>query len=308
MGHTIPKALANFLNEVNSLDPVAFSIENVRELSKKMAVIYSLPKLEVPLVINRQFLSGSHTIPVRLYHPNPEQKRPLLVYYHGGGHANGSLDTYDSLCRRLALASQCLVLSVGYRLAPEFPFPAGLHDCLAAYQQRDVILKDLQVLPDWVFLAGDSAGGNLALSVCHQMKEQGEDAIKGLVLIYPSVDYSMNYDSYQRNGHGFLLTREKIAWYFDLYFSQGGDRKQASPIHFQHLELLPPIYLAVAEYDPLIDEAILFAEKLRKLGVKIQLETFNGMIHGFAPLETIVPEQVFQLVHSAGNFIKKRCS
>lgn len=134
----------------------------------------------------------------------------MALYFHGGGHLSGSIQTHDALCRRIAVASNSVVVSVGYRLAPEYPYPEGLLDCIAVFEQRVLLLKDYQVNTEHVFLVGDSAGGNLAISVGHKLKERGDNVIKGLALIYPSVDFSMSYDSYQRNGTGFLLTREKL--------------------------------------------------------------------------------------------------
>ncbi|CAM2967817.1 alpha/beta hydrolase [Legionella steigerwaltii] len=299
----IPQSLQNFLDLINTKPPV-YIPEEVRDLAEKTAEAFALPKLFVPLISNLKLQLADREIATRIYHPAPQKKAPLIIYFHGGGHLSGSIETHDALCRRIAVSSQCIVLSVGYRLAPEFPYPAGLQDCIAVFAQKAELLKEFQVNTDHVFLAGDSAGGNLALSVCHQMKERGDNTIKGLVLIYPSVDFSMNYDSYQRNGEGFLLTREKIKWYFDNYFRNGGDRIQASPIYFKHLELLPPCYIAAAEYDPLFDEAHAFAKKIKNLGVSVTLEEFKGMIHVFAQLELFVPDQVFRLIASVGHFIK----
>ncbi|WP_131780198.1 alpha/beta hydrolase [Legionella bozemanae] len=299
----IPQSLQNFLDLTNTR-PAIFIPEEVRDLAEKTAEAFALPKLFVPLISNPVLQLADHDIATRIYHPDPQKKLPLIIYFHGGGHLSGSIDTHDALCRRIAVSSNAVVLSVGYRLAPEFPYPAGLLDCMAVFEQKVELLKDFQVNINHVFLAGDSAGGNLALSVCHQMKELGDHTIKGLVLIYPSVDFSMNYESYQRNGEGFLLTREKVKWYFDNYFKNGGDRIQASPMYFKHLELLPPCYIAAAEYDPLFDEAIAFAKKIETLGVSVKLEEFKGMIHVFAQLEIFVPEQVSRLIGSIEHFIK----
>ncbi|KTD73699.1 alpha/beta hydrolase [Legionella tucsonensis] len=299
----IPQSLQNFLALTNT-KPAIFIPEEVRDLAEKTADAFALPKLFVPLISNSMLRLADHEIATRIYHPAPQKKLPLIIYFHGGGHLSGSLETHDALCRRIAVASNSVVLSVGYRLAPEYPYPAGLLDCMAVFEQKVELLKEFQVNMDHVFLAGDSAGGNLALSVCHQMKECGDHTIKGLVLIYPSVDFSMNYESYQRNGDGFLLTREKVKWYFDNYFKNGGDRIQASPMYFKHLELLPPCYIAAAEYDPLFDEAIAFAKKIKTLGVSVELEEFKGMIHVFAQLEIFVPDQVFRLIESIEQFIK----
>lgn len=299
----IPQSLQNFLDLTNTR-PAVFIPEEVRDLAEKTTEAFALPKLFVPLISDPVLQLADHDIATRIYHPDPQKKLPLIIYFHGGGHLSGSIDTHDALCRRIAVSSNAVVLSVGYRLAPEFPYPAGLLDCMAVFEQKVELLKDFRVNINHVFLAGDSAGGNLALSVCHQMKELGDHTIKGLVLIYPSVDFSMNYESYQRNGEGFLLTREKVKWYFDNYFKNGGDRIQASPMYFKHLELLPPCYIAAAEYDPLFDEAIAFAKKIKTLGVSVKLEEFKGMIHVFAQLEIFVPDQVTRLIGSIEHFIK----
>ncbi|STY28883.1 alpha/beta hydrolase [Legionella wadsworthii] len=299
----IPQALQNFLNFTNS-KPNVFSPDVIRELAEKTADAFALPKLFVPLIRDLDLEHADHKIPTRIYHPAPQKKLPSILYFHGGGHLSGSIDTHDALCRRIAVASHSVLVSVGYRLAPEFPYPAGLLDCIAIYKNRVELLKEIEVNTDCVFLAGDSAGGNLAISVCDQIKGIREQAIKGLVLIYPSVDFSMNYDSYQRNGEGYLLSREKIQWYFDNYFKDGGDRIQASPINLKHLNLLPPCYIAAAEYDPLLDEAIAFAKKIESLGVSVTFEEFKGMIHVFAQLEVFVPEEVFRLIESIEHFIK----
>ncbi|MCW8385188.1 alpha/beta hydrolase [Fluoribacter dumoffii] len=300
----IPQSLQNFLDMTNTRPAIPLIPEEVRDLAEKTAEAFALPKVFLPLTSNLKLHLPDREIPVRIYHPAPQKKLPLMIYFHGGGHLSGSIDTHDALCRRIAATGQSAVLSVGYRLAPEFPYPAGLQDCIAVFQHKNEILKEFQVNTEHVFLAGDSAGGNLALSVCHQIKEHGDETIKGLVLIYPSVDFSMNYDSYQRNGTGFLLTRDKVQWYFDNYFIQGGDRFLASPMYFHHLELLPPCYIAVAEYDPLCDEALAFAKKIKDKGVSVTLEEFKGMIHVFAQLEIFVPDQVFQLMNSIEYFIK----
>lgn len=303
--HDIPRSLQNFLDLANTR-PAVYTPEEVRAFAEKTAEVFVVqPKTFVPLISDQRLRLASHELPIRIYHPAPQKKRPLTIYFHGGGHLSGSIDTHDALCRRIAVASNSVVIAVGYRLAPEDPYPAGLLDCISVFEQRAALLNDFQVHCDQVFLAGDSAGGNLAISVAHAMKERGDHAIKGLALIYPSVDFSMNYDSYQRNGSGFLLTREKIKWYFDHYFRHETNRQQASPIYFQHLELLPPCYIAAAEYDPLFDEAVAFAQKITDLGVTVRLEEFKGMIHVFAQLELFVPDQIVRLVTSIGNFIKK---
>ena len=178
MTQTMPEALQIFLEQINAMPIVELTPAQLRAVSETLTQQLSLPKIEeVALVQDRQC-----EVPVRLYHPKPQQTLPLMIYFHGGGHVNGSLETHDALCRRLAVVSHCVVLSVGYRLAPEHPYPAGLEDCIAVFQKRVALLKDVAVNTQHVILAGDSAGGNLALSVCHAMKLQGDQATRSIVM------------------------------------------------------------------------------------------------------------------------------
>lgn len=305
MPNNIPKPLQNFLDEMNAGKP-AHTPEDARKQSEKIAETFALPKLELPLMTNRFLRYVDHDVPVRIYHPKPEKALPVVLSFHGGGHVCGSLETHDAICRRIAVSSECIVIAVDYRLAPDFPYPAGLYDCIAVFEQREALLDGMRADVNQVFLVGDSAGGNLALTVCYQAKIKSDKHIKGLALIYPSVDFSMQYDSIRYNGQGYLLTAEKIKWYFEHYFAKGGDRIKASPIHFEHLELLPPVYVAVAEFDPLHDEGVALAKKAKSLGVDVELEEFKGMIHVFAQLEKLVPNQVIRLVNSMSRFISNR--
>ncbi len=302
---TLPFALQSFLDMVDNVSEINFSPSIVRDASATLAESLGLPKVPVALVLDYGVRLATHDIIVRCYHPAPSKTLPVIFFYHGGGHVSCSLETHDRICRRIANATQCVVLSVDYRLAPEFPYPSGVNDCLAITAHRKQLFQATFLVDfDHIFLAGDSAGGNLALTVCHQMKQQGDTAIQGLILIYPSVDFSMNYDSFERYGRGFLLTKNKVSWYLNQYFAKGGDRKQASPIHFPNLESLPPVYMAIAELDPLYDENQAFATKLKALGVAIRVEEFKGMIHAFVQFESLVPLQISQLILSLRDFIQ----
>ena len=304
MSHT-PKPLQDFLNEVNALPPATtFEAKTVREMSILLTQKMALPETPVALVENRVCHLATHDIPVRIYHPEPTKTLPLILYYHGGGHLNGSVETYDRFCRRIATTTHCVVASVDYRLAPEFPYPNGLNDCIAAFETRSDYLKNLSIDLNCVFLMGDSAGGCLSISVAHHAKLKQDTAIRGLGLIYPSTDYTLQQDSLKRYGKGFLLTKDRMIWYFNQYFQHGEDHIKPSPLYFNHLEKLPPCYIAVAEFDPLSDEAYAFAKKLQEKSVPVQLETFQGMVHGFAQLPKLVPDQVSQLLHSIADFIK----
>src|SRR5580704_1386410 len=128
MSHdNIPQSLQNFLNFTNN-KPAIYIPEEVRDLAEKTAEAFALPKIFLPLISNKSLKLADHEIPTRIYHPAPQKKLPLTLYFHGGGHLSGSIETHDALCRRIAAASETVLVSVGYRLAPEFPYPAGLLD------------------------------------------------------------------------------------------------------------------------------------------------------------------------------------
>lgn len=303
MPSNMPKSLHEFLDYINAGKP-AKTVAEVRKALQAMGQKLSLPKQPLPFIEDRECPAGTHTIPVRIYHPAPEQALPLLIYYHGGGHMCGDLESHDASCRRIAKACHCVVMAVDYRLTPDFPYPAGLDDCISAFENRAQVLAGIWVATDKVILAGDSAGGNMAISVCHHAKQQQDKAIKALVLIYPGTDFTLQHESITRYGTGYMITKEKIDWYFDHYLPDPADRRKASPLYFEHLDWLPPTYVAVAEFDPLHDEGVAFAEKLEQLGVPVTLEVFHGMIHSFMLLEKVVPRQVDQLILAIGTFVR----
>lgn len=230
------------------------------------------------------------TVPVRIYDPQPDQALPVMVFFHGGGHAAGSVAAYDPIARRLAQASQHIVVSVDYRLAPECPYPAGLQDALAAAGGAFALL-DSQQLPYCrsLVLAGDSAGGALAASVSAICQSGPAIRIDKQVLIYPSLDYTLSQPSCQENGRGYFLTTDRIEWYFAQYFQHGEDRQAVSALFAPVTGQLPQTLVISAGYDPLRDEASAYLERLAEAGVPAQHAYFPDMIHAFLNLEDLVP-------------------
>lgn len=301
--------LLEFMAYVNSNKPIQ-EIGAFRQMIVSMVDSMVAEEISIALIEDRVYHSAGHQLPVRIYHPCPEKTVPLIVYYHGGGHAAGSIDTHNQLCCRIAAKTQCAVMSVEYRLAPEHKFPAGLNDCIAALEHRFDLLEHLNINAKQVVVAGDSAGGNLALSVTKAMIDKGDHSIAGIALIYPSVDFTMSdaHDSLRSFADGYLLTKEKIQWYVEQYFNPDDDLKAASPLYFDHLDQFPPVYMAVAECDPLRDEGVAMAMKLKEAGVSVTLEEYSGMIHVFAQLERLVPHQVDALMNSIAGFCRKATS
>lgn len=217
---------------------------------------------------------------------------PALVYYHGGGHVIGDLDTHDVLCRTLSNLAQCAVFSVDYRLAPEHIFPAAADDCVAATTWVHANAASLNIDPARIALGGDSAGGQLAAVVALSLKQS--DAFKPVLqlLIYPVTDASCERNSMRTNGQGYLLTRESMQYFYGHYMPEAWMRQdwRASPMLAQDHTDLPPALIITAGYDPLRDEGYAYADKLSDAGVATQYLCFERQIHGFALMGRIIDE------------------
>jgi acetyl esterase len=221
-------------------------------------------------------------IPARRYQPAERRSPGIVVYFHGGGWVIGGIDESDVLCRSLAIASGCDIVSVGYRLAPEHPFPAAVQDAVAAVQWVASSLADGRP----IVLVGDSSGGTLAAVATQRARDEGGPAIALQVLVYPATDHRMATSSYEEHGQGYLLTAEDMRWFWNQYAPDlvARDSSDASPLLAVDMAGLPPALVLVAEYDVLRDEVIAYAERLDDAGVEVTVERYEGMIHGFFPL------------------------
>ena len=231
----------------------------------------------------------------RLYRPlqsAADAVLPLLVYCHGGGWCLGSVGTYDVLCRELANAANIAVLSVGYRLAPEHPFPAALEDAGRAVEWAMRHANMLHIDPLRVAMGGDSAGGNLTLATALARRERGDTpALRELALIYPCTEIHSERASRKAYADGYGLDRQTLLWFFARYLPQGGaDDWRASPMAARSLAGLPPMTLVTAECDPLTDDCRAFAERVQAEGGAVTHYTYPGMIHGFFTLGRHFPQ------------------
>jgi len=238
------------------------------------------PGEEVAEVRDLEIPSAAGAIPARLYRPEGEDPLPLVVYLHGGGWMLGSIESFDTVLRALANAAGVAVLSVGYRLAPEAPFPAGLEDCLCATRWLAEHAGELGGDPRRLAVAGDSAGGNLAAVVARRLR--GEVDLRMQVLIYPVADAGCNTASYREFGERHGLTAASMQRFWNLYLDgSDGLVPDASPLRAEDLAGLPPAYVLTAGFDVLRDEGEAYAEALREAGVPTTARRFDGAIHGF---------------------------
>ncbi|MQA76031.1 MAG: alpha/beta hydrolase fold domain-containing protein, partial [Solirubrobacterales bacterium] len=229
-------------------------VAEARERRRRDARVFSGPRLEVARTEEIELPGPAGSIAARLYSPEGAGgPAPLLVYYHGGGHVIGDLDTHDQPGRFLAREVPALVLAIDYRLAPEHRFPAAVEDALAGFRWAHAEADRLGADRDRIGVVGDSAGGNLAAAVCRLALGDGGPTPALQVLIYPVIDYSAERRSYDLFGEGFFLTREEMDWYRENYFARAEDRfdPRASPILAADLAGLPRAHVVTAGFDPL---------------------------------------------------------
>ncbi|MGF1728423.1 alpha/beta hydrolase [Photobacterium kasasachensis] len=300
--------LDNFNQQVavlieNGFKPTATNArEGLANLTR--ALITDIP--DVAWIQDDLVLSEQYAVPVRIYHPAPEQALPVLVYYHGGGHMGGSVTVYDPICRKLANATRHIVVSVDYRLAPECPYPAGVNDAYGVVKHLWATLDEraLNYRRD-LSIAGDSAGGALVATISGQAQYDDDVVIRKQVMIYPSLDYTMDSGPMEQNATEYLLQKGKIAWYFDNYFQHGEDRREISPLYGRFTLKLPETLLFTAEFCPLRDEGISYCEKVSAEGVKVEHVHFYDMIHTFLNMEDLVKEECEQVYQQIARFLNE---
>ncbi|WP_237057375.1 alpha/beta hydrolase [Microbulbifer sediminum] len=248
---------------------------------------------------------GSHyNVPVRIYRPEGAPAGPVIIYSHGGGHMAGSVTVYDPICRRIADSCGRAVIALDYRLSPENPYPAGIEDLLTVVRGAGAALEKKGIDHDgrWI-LMGDSGGGAMTASVCHLLQHERHNVI-GQVLVYPSLDYTLQQASIMENGSGYLLEKEKIGWYFDNYFQGAEDRYQCSPLYGDFTANLPPALVVTAEFCPLRDEGVAYVQRLEDAGIAVECLHFDGMIHAFLNMESLVPEDCQRFYRHAAEFVQ----
>ncbi len=220
-------------------------------------------------------------VPVRVFAPRGEGDLPVLVWFHGGGWVLGSVRTHDRPCRALAHQAHCRVVSVEYRLAPEHRFPAAVKDSWA-------VTATVMAGPLPVAVGGDSAGGNLAAVMALRARDR-RLGLRLQVLVYPVTDCDLDRPSYVAYGTGYGLTREAMRWFWAHYLGPAAwDQPEAAPLRSRDHRGVAPALVMVCEYDPLRDEGVAYAERLRQAGVPVSLIEQPGMIHGFFRMGALV--------------------
>lgn len=232
-----------------------------------------------------------YDLPVRLYAPQATEPLPVLVYLHGGGFTIGSIATHDVLCRTLSHLAQCAVVSVAYRLAPEYRFPVAFEDAWDAVAWLARHGADQGLDSRRIAVGGDSAGGTLAAACALQARDAGVP-LRLQLLFYPGCTAHADTPSHHTFAHGFVLEAAHIAYFFDLYIPDRADREdwRFAPLRAPDVEGVAPAWFGLAECDPLVDEGLLYADKLRAAGVAVDLELYRGVVHEFIKMGRLIPQ------------------
>jgi len=265
--------------------------ELVRRWMGMQPAIFGEPE-PVANVENRVIPGPAGDILVRIYTPSGNGPFPVLVFFHGGGWVIGDLDTHDNICRSLTNQAGCIVVSVDYRLAPEHKFPAAPEDCYAATRWVAGNAAQLNSDPSRLALGGDSAGGNLTAVVAQMARDRGGPPLVFQLMIYPATDFKANTLSMEENARGYGLERQDMTWFMNHYLNGEEDKLNhlASPLRASNLSGLPPVLIITAEYDPLRDEGELYCQRLKAAGVPVTISRYNGMIHGFLSMASVLDQ------------------
>lgn len=265
--------------------------QQARAAYEKGAGVLEVPRPELARVEDFSIaMRDGAMVPARLYAPSTALL-PVLVYFHGGGFTVGSIATHDILCRVLSAQSGCAVVSIDYRLAPEHKFPTASNDAWDAVQYIAQHGPALGLDGSRLALGGDSAGGTLA-AACALMARDAGLPIALQLLFYPGLAAHQDTDSHRRLAAGPLLSEPLITYFFSQYVRSPADRDdwRFAPINADDVEGVAPAWIGLAECDPLVDEGVQYADRLRAARVPVALEIYRGVIHEFIKMGRAIPE------------------
>ena len=296
------RAAANLPEVYNApISVIRANTQNHPILSAKLPSIYSVQHKNIP--------GPTADLPVRIYRGSEStesSENPVLVYFHGGGWATNHLDTYEFALRNISNIGQITIIAVQYQKAPEHPFPVPFDDCFATLKWVFQNAKSFNINPNKIGVGGDSAGGNLAAAVALKNRDTKLGNLAFQLLIYPCLDFEMNFESAKKFAVGFNLDTEAMRWYWNTYLPNPADRKNplAVPALAKDFRNLPPTIILTAENDPLVDDGKNFAELLKSADIPVIYKDYPGQIHGFFNLATVTDDAI-KLHEDCANLINQ---
>jgi acetyl esterase len=296
---TLTRLLATMSGDQSYVRPTETDIAGARRSHEHDAARFTPPERRAPVADVRDIdlsRDDGGAITIRIYRPDTDNvSLPTIVWYHGGGWTTGSLDTGDILARALCHGTPAVVASVKYRLAPEHPWPASVQDSTSALMWAVDHIDALGRDEAWIAVGGDSAGGNLAAVVAQTARDNGA-SLAAQILFYPFLDLetegaAARYPSLEENAHGYYVTSADLHWCIDNYLPSNADPTdpKISPVSHPDLAALAPTVIAVAEYDPLRDQGLTYADALRASDVPVTVHQGSGLIHGYCDMIGLSP-------------------
>ena len=245
-------------------------------------------------VSDSMFHANGADIPIRIYTPPGSGPFPVLVYFHGGGWVLADINTYDAGARALADDGMTIVVSVGYRLAPEHKFPAAPNDAYAALQWAFANAASINGDPKRISVGGESAGGNLATVAAMMARDKGTPMPIHETLVYPVTDYAFDTSSYNANANAKPLNRAMMKWFFKYYLRTPADgaNPYVSPLRSPSLANMPPATVITDDIDPLQSEGKAYADKLQADSVAVTYKNYEGVTHEFFGMGAVLPQAV----------------
>jgi acetyl esterase len=292
--------VAAFLDQLQAQgapSAATLSVQEVRALQQPIFTTMGIPPEPVAEVTDRTIPGPGGELSIRIYTPEGSSPFPVLVYLHGGGWIAGDLNMQDDACRSIANEAGCAVVSVEYRLAPEYRFPAAVHDSHAVARWVADNAGRIRVDPARMAIGGESAGGNLTAAVTLKSRAEGGPPFVLQVLVNPCTNLaSMDTDSYRAFAEGFGLRKDEVEWCRDHYLSGGEDAQHpyASPLLAEDLRGLPPALIITSEFGVLRDEGEAYGQRLEEAGVPTTVSRYDGVLHGF-----FAAAAIFDLGHDA---------
>lgn len=293
-------------NGAKSYDKIG-EISQVRQVYKTNSLLAEMSHLESVQTLNIQDQYLGEPIDLRIYDAQIKQAclRPTVLFIHGGGWVLGSLDSHDSICRKIAATAKVRVISVNYRLSPEVKFPVPYMDCQNALAYLMMDAARLQVDIQRLIFMGDSAGANLVAHLGQNFYSKYEIVLKAQVLIYPVIGYFPEQASYQSYQDGFPLVGSTVHWFFDQLFNESDDRESISLLSQPFDARNGDIYLISLEHDPLRDEVLLYLAKAIQNGLNVEYRHLNGLMHGIFTLAGKLPIAE-QYLNKISNYISSK--
>lgn len=299
-----------FIDAFSALSKTAeqLSLDEGRRLSTDFFLPSNTVYEPIQQVKNIEIIGkDKNKIPLRIFSPDLSAKLPVLIYYHRGGWVFGNIEEADPVCRKLANHLGCVVVSVGYRLAPEHPFPKPLEDCYVAVEWTADNIEKFGGDATRLIVTGESAGGNLAAAVALMARDKKGPAIAAQLLLCPVITSSINDEPYANCVDQYFLTKDAMTFFWSMYLQSSGEHQNpyASPNYAKDLSGLPPVVMITAEYDPLHHEAMQYGNQLKKAGVQVMSKCFPGVIHGFIDLPIYEDSQKLVWINEIGQELGK---